>query len=58
MSEFFAGLLCGILLVCGLISASPSYHQMAKKAKEECEKSLPRDRVCVVIAVPKAEALK
>ena len=50
---FFLGILFGVALV-GLIQAvNPSASvNIVSKAMAECEKSLPRDQKCVIIAVP------
>jgi hypothetical protein len=50
---FFFGILFGVTLT-GLIQAvNPSASvNIVSKAMAECEKSLPRDQKCVIIAVP------
>ena len=50
---FFLGILFGVTLT-GLIQAvNPSASvNIVSKAMMECEKSLPRDQKCVIIAVP------
>ncbi len=50
---FFFGILFGVTLT-GLIQAvNPSVSvNIVNKAMTECEKTLPRDQKCVIIAVP------
>ena len=57
MSEGFFGFIFGIttgIALVGLIQAvNPSASvNIVSKATIECEKSLPRDQKCVIIAVP------
>ena len=50
---FFFGILFGVVLVGLIQSVNPSASvNIVSKAMEECEKSLPRDQKCVIIAVP------
>lgn len=49
------GALTGILIVAGLLATPWSLLRIAKDAKEACERSLPRDQTCKVIAVPNAQ---
>ena len=60
MSQFFNGIIVGILLLSTALEIFPSYHKMAVEAKLECEKKLPRNVHCKVtaIAMPEPEALK
>lgn len=50
---FFFGILFGVVLV-GLIQTfnPDSSVNIVSKAMAQCEKSLPRDQKCVIIAVP------
>lgn len=59
MERFFIGLLSGWVLALGLVAVVPdSYHNLARSVKTECERSLPRDQRCRVIAVPESELTK
>ena len=50
---FFLGILFGVALVGLIQSVNPSASvNIVSKATIECEKSLPRDQKCVIIAVP------
>lgn len=52
MSEFVSGVVFGALLIIGLSvmpGSNVSEYNIAKKA---CEKHLPRDEHCVIIALP------
>jgi hypothetical protein len=50
---FFLGILFGVALVGLIQSVNPSASvNIVSKALAECEKSLPRDQKCVIIAVP------
>ena len=50
---FIFGILAGIALVGVIQAANPSASvNIVSKAMAECEKSLPRDQKCVIIAVP------
>jgi hypothetical protein len=44
--------LCGIGVVALLIAFVPRTFTQAKDALEQCEKSLPKDQKCVIIAIP------
>jgi len=44
--------LCGIGVAALLIAFVPGTFTQAKDALEQCEKSLPRNQKCVIIAVP------
>jgi len=47
------GFLGGIVItVCLLIALCPDSFTQATDALKQCEKSLPRDQKCVIIAVP------
>lgn len=50
---FFFGILFGVTLA-GLFQAvnPSSWVNIVNKAMMECEKSLPRDQKCVIIAIP------
>lgn len=52
---FWCGVIVTFIFVNILISLPFSDISLYKKAKEECEKSLPRDQHCVIIGVPKVE---
>ena len=50
---FFLGILFGVALAGLIQSVNPSASvNIVSKAMAECEKSLPRDQKCVIIAVP------
>jgi hypothetical protein len=50
---FIGGLFAGIFIVVALQSASDtSYKNIVENAIKKCEKSLPRDQHCIIIAVP------
>ena len=53
ISGFFLGIFFGVTLA-GLFQAvnPSSWVNIVNKAMTECEKSLPRDQKCVIIAVP------
>lgn len=59
-SELFyagwVGVLFGILICLFLISLPGSDLSIHKALKEECEKSLPRDKTCKLIAVVNEDA--
>ena len=53
MDKFFAGSAVGIIVFMVLLATLPgSIVRQANEALKECEKSLPRDQNCVVIALP------
>lgn len=52
MQEFIAGILIGVFGFAGILATAPSYHKKATEALEICEASLPRDRHCIIIAIP------
>jgi len=52
IASFFFGILVGLLFAVFLSSLQGSWMQLAKDAVQQCEKSLPRDQHCKVIAVP------
>jgi hypothetical protein len=57
MNETFATFLLGafvaILVLVGLIDVSPNSHKnIVENAIKECEKSLPRDQHCKIVALP------
>ena len=50
---FIFGIVVGIALVGVIQAANPSASvNIVSKAMAECEKSLPRDQKCVIIAIP------
>ena len=53
MDKFFAGVVAGIFVFIGLLETLPgSLVKQANDAIKECEKSLPRDQHCKIVAVP------
>ncbi len=53
MYQFIFGLLFGVFSTVALIDISPtSYYNIVNTALKECEKSLPRDQNCKIIALP------
>ena len=53
VSGFSGGALVTLLVTTVLNLLPGSYRSMAADAIAECQKSLPRDQTCVVVAVPK-----
>jgi hypothetical protein len=51
--SFFFGISWGIILFVILISLPFTYNSKARKAIQECEKTLPRNQHCEITAVPK-----
>ena len=51
MFDYFIGVLIGIFSTVMVITTTDTYLNM-KNSKELCERSLPRDQNCVIIAVP------
>lgn len=52
MNEFTIGWLLGFF-VCGFLFSLPfTDNYKAQKAKQECEKTLPRNQHCVISAIP------
>ena len=50
---YFFGAFSVMVLIAGLQHLNPdSAISIVAKAKTECEKSLPRDQKCIIIAVP------
>jgi hypothetical protein len=50
---FFLGILFGVALVGLIQSVNPSaLVNIVSKAMTECEKSLPRDQKCTIVALP------
>lgn len=49
---FIRGLFSGALIVVLCCAAAPGPFKQAVDALEQCEKSLPRDQNCVIIAIP------
>ena len=56
LSEIVLLFLCGILLTMTAVSIDKELKEKAHKQQilEQCEKDLPRNQSCVIIAVPKA----
>ena len=53
MDKFIAGIFAGIFLFIALLHTLPgSITKRANELIEECERSLPRDQHCVIMAVP------
>ena len=52
MGEFIGGILIGMFICFGVATMSGSKIDDYDKAKDACEKSLPRDQHCVIIAIP------
>ena len=50
---FFGGLVAIVVLMVAINLSPTSYKNIVDNAINECEKSLPRDQHCKVIAVPK-----
>ena len=53
MGPFLGGMFVGWIVVVWLSTYPGSYRTMAVDALEECQKTLPRNQSCVIIAVPK-----
>mgnify|MGYP003348100252 CR=1 FL=1 len=52
MDKFFAGCFVGMFVFAGALSMIPtSLVKQANDAVQECEKSLPRDQHCKVVAL-------
>lgn len=52
MDKFFAGVVAGIFVFIALLETLPgSLVKQANDAIQECEKSLPRDQHCKVMAI-------
>lgn len=53
MDKFFVGCFAGMFIFAGALSMIPnSLVKQANEAIKECEKSLPRDQNCKIIALP------
>lgn len=53
MDKFFAGCFVGMFVFAGALSMIPtSLVKQANDAVHECEKSLPRDQNCKIVALP------
>ena len=53
LGTLFSGVVIGIFVVVALVDASPTSHKnVVETALKECEKSLPRDQHCKIIALP------
>ena len=54
LAKMVIGAVFAILLLMFMVETSPgSYKNIVDNAIKECEKSLPRDQNCKIIAVPK-----
>ena len=51
-SDLVTGFLAGVIVIVLVAHIPGSIIDVAKTAKKECEKHLPRDEHCVIIAVP------
>ncbi len=51
-SPFAAGLIVGMILASAISTLPFADAEMYRRAKHECEKSLPRDHQCKVVGVP------
>lgn len=51
-SSFLVGAIVGAAMFAGILAIAPSYHRQAIDAKQACERTLPRDQVCKITAVP------
>jgi hypothetical protein len=49
---FFGGFVTGTLIVVLTLAFTPGMFMQAADALEQCERTLPRDQECVIIAVP------
>lgn len=50
---FIFGIICGITLIGAIQQFNPGAAvNVVAKAMNECEKSLPRDQKCVIVAIP------
>lgn len=59
MKEFLGGVAVGAIIFGLLVDVYPgSYHNLAKTAITECEKTLPRNQTCNVVGVPNVEKVK
>lgn len=53
LGQLFSGMVIGIFIVIALIDTSPtSYKNIVETSLKECEKSLPRDQHCTIVAIP------
>jgi hypothetical protein len=53
LGTLFAGGMIAVFILVAVIDVSPkSYKNIVENALKECEKSLPRDQHCTIIAVP------
>ena len=52
MENFIGGIAFGIWLILGMLSLPGSEISKIDKIKQECERSLPRNQTCKLIAVP------
>ena len=51
--QLLSGAFIGIFIVIALIDTSPTSHKnIVENALKECEKSLPRDQHCTIVAIP------
>ena len=51
-STFVMGIWVGIMLVVATVDNTDNITTQAKTAREQCEKSLPRDQHCKITAIP------
>ena len=52
---FFGGLIACLVMIVAIDMSPSSYKNIVDTAIKECEKSLPRDQNCKIIAVPKEQ---
>lgn len=52
---FFGGLIACLVMIAAIDMSPKSYKNIVDTAIKECEKSLPRDQNCKIIAVPKEQ---
>ena len=53
LGTLLSGTVIGMFIVVALIGSSPTSHKnIVENALKECEKSLPRDQHCKIVAVP------
>jgi hypothetical protein len=52
MDKFLVGCFVGMLMFAATLKNVDGLVTQASDAKKECEKSLPRDQHCVIVALP------
>lgn len=52
MKEFMTGVGVGFIIAALLSKLPGSYYNLVTDAMHECEKSLPRDQHCTIVAIP------